>query len=312
VRKITIYIFIGLFVTYITSKLILNNDLNYLNTNFNIELLIISVLSYFLSICLRGIRIFLLSDLENKFLSKSISLQIMTSSLQLLLPFRLGDIARFYIFRNYLNNLAESVSVFFIEKTFDLIATLSIILLWLIPDKLKYLPIIFNNNYIFYFISIVFLILIIFSNKSFQNYILKSNSGKEFKAKISKRIFSLSNTVQTIFSRSRKKFFKIIAITFSIWIFDSLSFIFITSLFNPSFKDILLIGPLVALSSSLPSPPLGISGSVAIGFYWTELLTGMDKLVSYSTTYSINIYGSIVKVSILFYCLIKFRNLKFR
>ena len=311
-RRITIYFLIGVFVTSLTSKLILNNDLNYFHTNFNKSLLIICVFFYLFSICLRGVRIFLLSDLENKSLRESISLQLITSSLQLLLPFRLGDIARFYIFRNYLNNLAESASVFFIEKTFDLIATLSIILIWLIPDKLKYLPIIFKSNYVVVFVSVFFFLFIIFSNKSLQNYISKSNSGKIFKTKISIRLLSLSNTVQTIFTRSRKNLFKLISITLGIWIFDSLSFIYITSLFNPSFKDILLIGPLVALSSSLPSPPLGISGSVAIGFYWTELLTGMNNLVSYSTNYSINIYGSIVIICIIFYCLKKFRDLKLR
>ena len=62
-----------------------------------------------------------------------------------------------------------------------------------------------------------------------------------------------------------------------IWIFDSLSFLFIMRILQKSWDSSLIAGPLVALSSFLPSPPLGISGSVTIGLYWSGLFTGIEN-----------------------------------
>ena len=90
------------------------------------------------------------------------------------------------------------------------------------------------------------------------------------------------------------KIINTLLISYIVWIFDSLSFVFIMRILQTSWYSSLVAGPMVALSSFLPSPPLGISGSVTIGLYWSGLFTGIKNLTDYSYTYSILIYGSFV------------------
>ena len=66
----------------------------------------------------------------------------------------------------------------------------------------------------------------------------------------------------------------------------------------------------VALSSFLPSPPLGIYGSVNIGFYWAELTSGVEGLNKYSEIYSFLIYGSLSIMTFIIYASLKFKNKK--
>ena len=93
----------------------------------------------------------------------------------------------------------------------------------------------------------------------------------------------------------------IISLSFFIWFFDCLSFYFIASEIGLEKTFMFLIGPLCALSGFLPSPPLGIYGSINIGFYWAYRINGLDLILNYSFVYSLLIYGSIVMLSLFMF-----------
>ena len=74
---------------------------------------------YFVGIFGRSLRLFYISDKINISIKKLLYLQTLSTSMQLALPFRLGDGARIYIFKNYLKGIPESAFIFIIEKVLD-------------------------------------------------------------------------------------------------------------------------------------------------------------------------------------------------
>jgi len=298
-KKSFIFICIGLIVSYFTSRVILKNNFEFLLNPTSIEIVIICIFFYLVSLIFRGIRIYILSNNDKKSLISCIYLQLKVTSFQLILPFRLGDLVRIYIFRKYLNGISESVTIFAAEKIFDLLAAFSIFFIWMIPDKFFFIEKIFENIYLIIFtISLILigLICIFFIYYYFENIISK----KIYQSKLLKIIYHIIFVQKKIIIISKNKIYHLITITYLIWFFDSLSFIFIIPIIK-SFKDILLIGPIVALSSILPSPPLGLSGSVPIGLYWIQFITGIEGLLKYSANYSLYIYGSTIIITIIIY-----------
>ena len=305
-NKIIVLILLGFLVTFTTSNYIESANSTKLLLNSKNFVVLFSIFSYFVSVFFRSIRVFYLSEEKNSSIKKLFFLQYICTALQLILPFRLGDIARVYLFRNYLNGFAESFYIFVGEKFFDTLVTFSLILFWVLPSKS------FDINYFLSFnvvilLTILFCFLIIFPdliNKLYK-YLLY-NPNKNIKLSLIKNFYSILKAQKVIFGRLKGKFLIITLISYVIWIFDSLSFIFIIFSSKITLINSLLLGPLVAISSVLPSPPLGISGSVTIGLYWSGIITGFEELVDYSFTYSVIVYGGFISIVIFLAFLIKF------
>tara|TARA_Y100000589_G_C27187505_1_gene643322 strand:- start:1843 stop:2808 length:966 start_codon:yes stop_codon:yes gene_type:complete len=291
-----IFIFIGIFVTYITLNF-LKSDYSFKSiSEINVFYLLVSVIFYFISIGFDAIRLFYLSDESTKSLKTLFLLQFQATSLQLLLPFRLGDFFRVYLFKKYLNGIIQSAFIFAVEKFFDIIATISILLIWLIPNRLSYFQFLANYKLLILIslsISIIIVIPDIF--EVIYKHLLVYPNGK-FKKKLIKFLFLLLNAQKRILYKLKGKLINTLLISYICWVFNSLSFIFITEALGAKWDSALIAGPLVALSSVLPSPPLGISGSVTIGLYWTSILTGTEDLLKFSFSYSLLIYGFFILI----------------
>ena len=73
---------------------------------------------------------------------------------------------------------------------------------------------------------------------------------------------------QKTINRVNGKLLNLVCMSYVIWAFDSLSFTFIASALKEEYFLSFLIGPLCALSGFLPSPPLGIYGSVNTTYFY--------------------------------------------
>ena len=135
----------------------------------------------------------------------------------------------------------------------------------------------------------------------YRNLLVRSGSSK-IKILLMKFVRDILLARQKTINRVSGKLLNLICISYVIWAFDSLSFTFIASALKQEYLLSFLVGPLCALSGFLPSPPLGIYGSVNIGMFWAEKLSGISNIASFSSIYSVFIYGSIVLFSMLCFC----------
>lgn len=312
--------FFLIFIGFLITLFVYNNSSNYSikelinldpsNYNISLSLLIISILCYALGVLARAIRLLYLNNNSVSSFRKLIYLQFLSTSSQLLLPFRLGDGARIYLFRKYFDGLAESAFLFVIEKILDTI-TLITILIFVIWSNQYSLPFISDSRlFILFSILITSLFIIPDFIDIFHRHLVINGGNKNtkmFLLKISKNILlARDKTLRRIDGKQ----INILCISYVIWAFDSLSFTFIVNSLKVDQVIAFILGPFVALSSFLPSPPLGIYGSVNIGFYWAELTSGVEGLNKYSEIYSFLIYGSLSIMTFIIYASLKFKNKK--
>ena len=304
-RKKIILVLFGIGVIYYvlkinsfdTNKILFDNS-KYLEI-ISFQNILICLTFYFFGIFARSIRLFYLSDKVNFSVKELLYLQILSTSMQLALPFRLGDGIRIYLFKDYLKGIAESAFIFVVEKIFDALTLISILILMIWSND-KFFNLLANSRFIILasiLVSIFYLIpdlLEIF----YRNLLVRKGNSK-IKISIIKFSKDILLARQKIISRSKGKVMNLFCITYVIWAFDCLSFSFIANALKQDYTISFLMGPLCALSSFLPSPPLGLYGSINIGLYWTEKISGVNNISSFSSIYSLYIYGSVVLISII-------------
>ena len=303
-KKKGFLIIFGILTIYFSIKISSGNDLNISNlllisSKISIFSLFISIFFYNLGILLRAYRInYFIKHRSN--LIQIIYLQYLTTGIQLLAPFRLGDGMRIYLFRNKLGNFKNSAFIFLIEKTFDFSALICI--LFLANLQLKFYDLdnivnIKNTVTIVYFLLLTVFFIIL--------YLVK----KDFSYKICKKIFYknlfiknfLSDIKFSIIKFTKFEFIVTFFVSFLIWVSDGLSFQFIVYYFKQDSLYNFVLGPFTALSSILPSPPLGIYGAIHIGFYWMGELTKIGNYTNLAPIYSILIYGSAILIAFIFF-----------
>jgi len=309
--KKIIFVVIGIFVAFYTYNLtsIDTTDtlslFSFFKENISLKYFFISLFCYFIGVIGRSLRLFYLSNKVNFSLRKLIYLQFISTSFQLTLPFRLGDGARIYLFKNYLEGLADSAFIFIIEKLLDTITLISILILMLWSNQ-RFLSFLSDSRLII-LASIILTFLYVLPDLIEVIYrsslVSKSNSAiRLLFLRISREILIARNkTVQ----RLKGRVINILCISYVIWAFDCLSFIFITTSLKIDQLYVFIMGSFSALSAFLPSPPLGIYGSINIGLYWSEAITEIEGLIEYSKIYSVMIYGIFALFTAIMYLVIK-------
>lgn len=309
--KKIIFVVIGIFVAFYTYNLtsIDTTDtlslFSFFKENISLKYFFISLFCYFIGVIGRSLRLFYLSNKVNFSLRKLIYLQFISTSFQLTLPFRLGDGARIYLFKNYLEGLADSAFIFIVEKLLDTITLISILILMLWSNQ-RFLSFLSDSRLII-LASIILTFLYVLPDLIEVIYrsslVSKSNSAiRLLFLRISREILIARNkTVQ----RLKGRVINILCISYVIWAFDCLSFIFITTSLKIDQLYVFIMGSFSALSAFLPSPPLGIYGSINIGLYWSEAITEIEGLIEYSKIYSVMIYGIFALFTAIMYVVIK-------
>lgn len=296
-RKISLIIF-GFLTTWFAISVTQNNNFEIkgiFNQGKELPLisLIISIIFYNLSIILRAVRINYFLKKHSSFL-EILKLQYITTGFQLFVPFRLGDGIRIIFFKKKFGNLANSTFIFFIEKIFDLVILFFLLFISGILLNLFDIYTLINQNSILVMLSFIILFISLISTP-----ISKTISTKnKFKKPIKNLIHGFNKYIGTF---SFRKLIKTFFITMIIWIFDNLSFFFVIDYFKQNFLYHFLLGPLTALSSILPSPPMGFYGSINIGFYWLGELAKIKSYTNLAPLYSIFIYGTTIFIAFLIF-----------
>ena len=314
-KKVIIFL-IGIIVFYYALKI---NSFDLLNTFskssevlkiISIKNILVCLFFYFIGIIGRAMRLFYLSGKIDISIRELLYLQTLSTASQLALPFRLGDGARIFIFKKYLKGIAESTFIFIVEKILDSITLFSILILMIWSNE-KFLRLIADSRFII-LASILLTTLFVLPDLLeiiYRNLLVRSGNSK-IKIFLMKFVRDMLLARQKTINRVNGKLLNLVCMSYVIWAFDSLSFTFIASALKEEYFLSFLIGPLCALSGFLPSPPLGIYGSVNIGMFWAEKLSGVSNISSFSSIYSIFIYGSIVLFSIICLCYVSFMRRK--
>ena len=317
IRKLLFFL-VGIFIVFGLYNIFNNYSLNKLyelnSSNYNIifSSLFLSFLFYVFGVITRAIRLFYLSNSSGNSLRELIYLQFLTTATQLIMPFRMGDIARIYYFRDYFNGIAESTFLFVIEKILDTITLLSLLILSIWSNN--YLAPFLTDSRLFILFSIIATSLYILPDITdiFYKHLITTGGNTRYK------IFFLKISREIILARYKTlnklkgRKINVLCISYVIWAFDCLSFSFIITSLKADQLLTFMIGPLVALSGFLPSPPSEISGSVNIGFYWTEIISGIEGLRNYYEIYPLLIYGSFSLITFLIYFVITLRKYKIK
>ncbi len=315
--KFLFFIISGVLVTYVVSEKLSSADYLNLDVKFTTPFLLVpfSFACYILSVLLRGLRLYLFTPSVKHRFRTLFRKQFLSTCFQLLLPFRIGDIIRIYLFRDYLKGLSESSLVFLVEKLFDFAVLFFMISYFVFFGSfdLEFISFLSKSNIPLLLLLIVSSVFVIpfFANVIYR-YLLSSKL-KSRKKGLLPIFYPLIVTQDALYSRIRKTFLVSLFLTYLIWVFDCLSFSFIVLSLNLNLLSTLLLGPLVSLSSFFPSPPLGISGSVSVGFYWFQQALNISDALQYSLIYSLYIYATFC-VSTIIVCylpkLFRIRNFK--
>ena len=236
-------------------------------------------------------------------LNLKISLEtiIVSSTLNMLLPARLGELSKaFYLKKFYGYSYHKSVSIIFIERFFDVIVLFLLMCLWVYCY--------FSNeivkNSVIVLSASIFLIIIFFNSKRVLNMIKKIpvRIVKIYGQKIYKNINRLLKTPYTAF------FYTIL-----LWFFYLVSNIIFFKYsvdFNLDFKDILELFIFSTIALSVPLTPAGVGtfeGAIVV-FLTKYGVDKTDALIS-ATLYHILIFGIDL---IMFYIFLVAKDIKIK
>ena len=298
-------ILIGLMVLYYTLSFVQIWDVDFLlnsSDEINPFYLILAFFAYIAAHFFRSVRLFVIIGVKIPRFSDVIVVQLMTNGVNLLLPFKIGEIYRITEFSRIFKKSSVVLYSIILERFLDLILLLIILFsLLFVGTNLKGS----NEFSSLFYISLVLLIfslMIIFvlpdNIKELRLIIAKhssSNRGiwwllklKEIDVLINQNFIGFKTNSSTILS-----------LTMIIWVLEISTFL-VFAIILDNFSAIVLLAVLVFLSSLLPTGPLGYGG-VQLAFYYTGLIYSSPNLVNYASVYQIFIFGPAIILSIIFY-----------
>lgn len=268
----------------------------------NINYLIFAFFIYNVSHLIRSIRLTILTNLDSVSFREVVKMQYYTNGINLVLPFKLGEIYRIIEFNRILKNGLFSTIVIAAERSGDFFLIFSALLICIISFN------IIDTLFIAFVIGILFLLAmpIIFfilpeNIKSIKILLLKRYNSRG----INKLIFFLDSFtvfITKIKSLYWNKIFTIVLLSLVIW---SLEVGAIYILFNHlDIKYILLLSVLIFLSSLLPNGPAGYGG-IQLAFYSVSLLTNFPYFVEASIIYTLATFIPAILISSIMHLVIK-------
>tara|TARA_B100000787_G_C16185581_1_gene294452 strand:+ start:168 stop:1118 length:951 start_codon:yes stop_codon:yes gene_type:complete len=279
-----------------------NETINFIKES-NFFIIWFSLLSYFTSHIIRTFRLYLLADDTSISFRKLLALQLKANSVNLALPFKLGEAYRAISFSKIFGSPIKSLTSLIIERLFDLFTIfVAFSLVILISTELSVKDVSFI--YMPFCLVIFLLMTVIFVGESslvlLQKRILNRYNGLNSirLVKLSSIFLKNINYSRTLVSN------KIIELTFLsilIWGFEILSLIIFYEVIG---LDVIVFATLtifISLSGILPNGPIGIGG-LQVAFYYVSIL--FPQLIGFqylSSIYSFIIFGSGLFIGLLLF-----------
>jgi len=210
-----------------------------------------------------------------------ISAHYLGNSINLLLPYKLGEAFRYYFINKCYKNKGILILYFCIfEKILDFILLLAILILLMYKKINTDLAEIFFYEILILTIFILILTILIFIAQKTK----KSNPTKNI---IQKYNYAIEIKNQARINILKNKF-KILTQTFFIWFLEIVAFLTVIQGIL-DFPSNIIRGILVFISTILPSGPLAFGGS-HLAEYWSSLITGIQPDYSQINEYTAVIF----------------------
>jgi len=289
-----IYIILGIFLTkYIFEKL--GSQVLIIDIEYKIEYLIAFIL-FLLSHLVRAYRISKLMPVQPKSFVNLICAQYLGNSLNLLLPYKLGEAFRFLLISKcYQKKNLIIIILLIFEKFFDFIflLTVFIMFLWINSTNSSELLI---QRFVFLWFFLISITLIIFYLKNF-------TYNKNKSIKLIKKINILITSKNIVKKNIYKNKFYAINLTMLIWILEITSFLILVGKFNNLANEVIR-SISIFISSILPAGPLAFGGT-HLGEYWSSFLLSKKPDYSLINEYTAVIFLPSVIFGLIFYLTIK-------
>jgi len=258
--------------------------------DLNIMSILAAVICYFLAHIVRAVRLVGLTEDPAVSLGEMMSTQLISNSVNLVLPFRLGEAYRVVAFKSIFGSSYRSFIYLLVERIFDFA---TILLLFYIACLLgeKSHPILIYIHY-FAFAFAVFVSFLIFALEEMLSVIHRfllsrytSKLGLRF-TEITSNLLSAISDIKDILS---KRLMTFLSFTVIIWTLEITVFSMFLWVLDGDLIALLFLASLVFLSSLMPSGPIGYGGA-QLAFYITGTFWGMGELVVYSIFYNLFIF----------------------
>jgi hypothetical protein len=282
-------------------------DLVEVLSKLNYFYIIISLCAYLFSHILRAIRFAILLGRQDYSIFKLVYLQFYTNAINLIFPFKLGEVYRIVAFNKLIKDDKKLILTVITEKTLDLL----LLFVWaMVAILFLGKEIVALNIVLWILLSLIIGSLILFfvlpeNIRTFNIFI-----AKRYNAKWTINVLSLTKKIMSVItnikSTLRANVSTITLLTFSIWIFEVIGFCYLLP-FMLEKSQVWLVSILVFLSSLIPSASLGLGG-LQLGFSSMENNTSQFNTLIISLTYQAFIFAPAVVFGFILYLYVSFKK----
>ena len=218
------------------------------------------------------------------------SIHALSSSLALILPFKLGDIARVLLLKKSNYDYTSSFVIVLFERLLDLFVIL--LLVFFVGSIYNYLDgidgLAINTRIIFLFFILIMTYVLIFTLKFWYDILIKNNfTSLSFLAIFIENILYTLSLMSSFFKQSGVR---LLLFTIVIWVLEALAFTMLYIYFDVELSLMMFLAFISLIAFALPAGPVGY-GAIHLVFYYaleSRLLT--SNFVSDGIYYSMYIY----------------------
>jgi uncharacterized membrane protein YbhN (UPF0104 family) len=268
--------------------------------------IIISAFFYLLSHLLRSFRIAIMLNRQDISLTELIEKQYLTNGINIIIPFRIGEIYRMYAFNEVIDNYQTSVITVITERALDfLILFIGLITtIFIVRPELESLNIPLVIAFVF-ILSALFIYYVLPENiKAFNLFV-----AKRYSTKSAVRVLSVTGKLNEIITEMKntlsQKVMTLVVLTVMIWSCEMLGFFFVLHLLP--FPYIILLAFLVFLAAFIPSVTFNVGG-IQIGFFLISQLNPGFAWLDLSFVYQIFMFIPAILISFILYLKQRFRR----
>lgn len=229
-------------------------------------------------------------DASNFSMGKLFSIHTLSSSLALILPFKLGDIARVLLLKKYKYDYPSSLIIVLFERLLDLFVIL--LLVFFIGSIYKYLDgidgVAISTRIVFLFFVLITAYVFIFTLQFWYDILLK----KQFTYFPILAIF-IENILYTLSIMAyffQQNGVRLLLFTIVIWIFEALAFTMLYIYFDLELSLMMFLAFISLIAFALPAGPVGYGAIQLVFFFALESNLISSDFVSDGLYYSIYIY----------------------
>lgn len=266
-----------------------------------------SSLFYLMSHLLRSLRISVMLEQQNYSLSALIGRQFYTNAVNLVVPFKLGEIYRITEINKLVKDLNKSFITIVAERSIDFFILFCGLFISLLVENYQLFQLKYTIGIgIFFITSVLFVYFVLPENiRSINLFLAKRHKGPliiSFLA-ASSRIYFVIDQLRKVF---KKRYSTILLLSLLIWSFEILGFIYVFG-FISNIKIDLLLAFMVFLSSLIFVNSLGLAG-IHLAFYIVSTLEPGFMHLEMSYIYQFIIFGPAIFIGICIFIWEEFKK----